>query len=177
MDNCELSVIEVAAQLGKRKQLVFKVMKRLGISAELQRSSDARGQKVAVLRRADCERLREYFLMPNDTSPESIDRPTFDSSTTGCFYLIQLEPSHDPGRFKLGFASNLEERLRAHRTAAPLARIVKSWPCKLLWEKTAIESISFGYEKLHTEVFRAADINDVVQRCERFFEVMPKESR
>ena len=46
------------------------------------------------------------------------------------FYLIQLEPRVDPGRFKLGFASNPDERLRARRTAAPLARVVGTWPCR-----------------------------------------------
>ncbi|WP_374394203.1 hypothetical protein [Tabrizicola sp.] len=176
MDDFEISVTEAAARLGKNKQHVFKVLKRLGITAALQRSSDARGQKVAVIRRADFETLKENFqtAFVGNGGPTN-GGPTVDSSTTGFFYLIQLEPEHDPGRFKLGFASSLDERMRAHRTAAPLAKLVKAWPCKLLWEKTAIESISYGFERLHTEVFRAAHINDVLRKCERFFDVMPRE--
>lgn len=171
MDDSELSVAEAAARLGKNKPHVFKVLKRLGITASLQKSSGARGQKIAIICNADFERLKEALRTDNvGNSGQAVD-----PSTSGSFYLIQLEPEYDPGRFKLGFASSLDERLRAHRTAAPLAKLVKTWPCKLLWEKTAIESISFGFERLHTEVFRAADIRDAVRRCERFFDVMPRE--
>ena len=97
-------------------------------------------------------------------------------STPGVFYLIQLEPEHDPGRFKIGFASNIDERLRSHRTVAPLCQIVKTWPCKPLWEKTAIDSVCAGYERLYTEVFRAPSLAEVESRCDRFFAVMPDPS-
>ncbi len=91
----------------------------------------------------------------------------------GVFYLIQLEPMHDPGRIKLGFATNIKERLRSHKTAAPFSKAVKTWPCKLLWEKTAIDSVSQGCEKLHTEVFRSKSIEVIQSRCEKFFALMP----
>jgi hypothetical protein len=92
----------------------------------------------------------------------------------GVFYLIQLEPEHDPGRFKLGFATNIEERLRSHKTAAPFSKVLKTWPCKLLWEKTAIECASQGCARLHTEVFRTESIDEVQSRCEQFFKLMPE---
>ena len=92
----------------------------------------------------------------------------------GVFYLIQLEPEHDPGRYKLGFATNIEERLRTHKTAAPFSKVLKTWPCKLLWEKTAIDSVSQNCVRLHTEVFRSESIDDVQSRCEQFFKLMPK---
>lgn len=92
----------------------------------------------------------------------------------GVFYLIQLEPEHDPGRFKLGFATNIEEGLRSHKTAAPFSKVLKTWPCKLLWEKTAIECASQGCVRLHTEVFRTESIDEVQSRCEQFFKLMPE---
>jgi hypothetical protein len=92
----------------------------------------------------------------------------------GVFYLLLLEPDHDPGRFKVGFAINLPDRLRALRCSAPFAIVIKSWPCKNLWEKTAIECVSEGCERLHTEVFRTASIETVIAKCESFFALMPK---
>jgi len=48
----------------------------------------------------------------------------------GVFYLLRLEPKHDPSRFKVGFASNLNERLRQHRCSTPYTQVVKTWQCR-----------------------------------------------
>ncbi|NJR52122.1 MAG: hypothetical protein HC780_23645 [Leptolyngbyaceae cyanobacterium CSU_1_3] len=87
--------------------------------------------------------------------------------------MIQLEPEFDPGRFKVGFAANMSERLRHLRCSAPFAVVMRTWPCRRLWEKTAIESVSDSCERLHTEVFRASSTDEIIVRCERFFAVMP----
>lgn len=92
----------------------------------------------------------------------------------GLFYLVQLEPDHDPGRFKAGFTSNMEERLRAHRCAAPFVKVIKTWPCRSLWEKTTIDCVCDGCERLHTEVFRSDSIDQVVEKCDEFFSLMPR---
>jgi len=90
------------------------------------------------------------------------------------FYLLLLEPDHDPGRFKVGIADNFPERLRHLRCSAPMIKVVKTWPCKPLWERTVMDCVTEGCERLHTEVFRTESIKSVVDRCERFFELMPK---
>ena len=89
----------------------------------------------------------------------------------GVFYLLWLELEHDPGRFKVGFAVSLPERLRTLRCSAPFAQVVRTWPCQMLWEKTAIDCVTEGCERLHTEVFRTQSIEPVVQRCEQFFQL------
>lgn len=165
-----ISVIDVAKNLGKHKARIFKILRRLGIETVKEKSSNARGQKIAYITTDDYSRIREYLAGIESDS----DELAIQSDVGGVFYLIQLEPKHDPGRFKLGFATNLEERLRSHKTAAPFSRVLKSWPCKLLWEKTAIECASQGCIRLHTEVFRTESIEDVQARCEQFFELMPK---
>jgi len=91
----------------------------------------------------------------------------------GVFYVVQLEPDHDPGRFKVGFASNMAERLRAHRCSAPFSKVLKTWPCRSLWEKTAIDCVCVGCEKLHTEVFRIDSIDKVITKCDEFLALMP----
>ena len=90
------------------------------------------------------------------------------------FYLILLEPEFDPGRFKLGFTADIDERIRSHRTVAPLLKVVKTWPCRLTWEKTAIDCITAYCEQIHTEVFRADDIQQVIERADKFFKLMPR---
>lgn len=91
----------------------------------------------------------------------------------GVFYLIQLEPEHDPGRVKLGFTTDLDGRLRKHRCSAPFGQCLKAWPCLRRWERAAIDPITAGLEQLHTEVFRAGSMEQVVSSADRFFAVMP----
>jgi hypothetical protein len=164
-----ISVIEVARRHGKHKQSIFKLLKRFGIEQIKAMGDASRGQLVSYITQED------YALLLSElTSVDS--ESSFQNeaeSSVGVFYLIQLEPEHDPERFKLGFASNIDERLRSHRTAAPLCQLIKTWPCKPLWEKTAIDSISAGYERLYTEVFRAPSRDEIEARGDRFFSVMP----
>ncbi|MDE0130191.1 MAG: hypothetical protein OXQ86_11615 [Gammaproteobacteria bacterium] len=87
------------------------------------------------------------------------------------------EPELDPSRFKLGFSTDVAERLRHHRVSAPFAQLVRTWPCKALWEKTAIDSIADGCEQLGTEVFRTDSIQEIIERADRFFALMPPLSR
>jgi len=170
MSNEIISVIDVAKNLGKWKAHVFKILKRLGIETVKEKSNNARGQKIAYITTDDYDRIREYLAGTEDDS----DASTIQPDVGGVFYLIQLEPEHDPGRFKLGFATNIEERLRSHKTAAPFSKVLKMWPCKLLWEKTAIECASQGCVRLYTEVFRTESIDEVQSRCEQFFKLMPE---
>ena len=170
MNDDWISVIDAAAELGQRKQNVFKILRKLKIESVNERSSDSHGQKIAYISRRDFATLKQFF---EDRQP--INQNTTDSapSAYGYFYLIQLEPEHDPGRFKVGFAASVEERLRSHKTAAPLCKLISSWQCKLLWEKTAIEAVTVGCEQIHTEVFRTSDLDAVEERCNDFFALMP----
>lgn len=93
--------------------------------------------------------------------------------SAGVFYVVQLEPHSDPGRFKVGHTTDMDARLRSHKTTAPYSKIIKEWPCKSLWEKTAIECVSQGCEQLYTEVFRTDDLMGVVNKGEQFFGIMP----
>ena len=153
-----ISVIDLASQFGKRKQTVFKILRRLRIAPRKVRGPGRlRGQLVS------CVTVQESHLVaaelrsagPSSRSgDESAVRPEALPDEHGVFYLLMLEPVHDPGRFKVGFAVNLPERLRTL--------------------KTAIDCVTQECEQLHTEVFRTQSMEPVVQRCERFFNLMPK---
>ena len=170
MDPQLISIIDIARAHGKRSQSVHKLVKRLGIEVVKRKNKDARGQQISYVAASDYEELRRHLDIP--------DRSVTDASSDGhgVFYIVQLEPQLDPGRFKVGYTTDLSERMRSHLTSAPFSKPIKTWPCKLLWEKTAIDCITQGCERLYTEVFRAEDVERVAARAERFFELMPSTS-
>jgi hypothetical protein len=172
MDDEMVSVIDIANELGKRKQSIFKVLNRLNIERNFEKSEASRGQRIAYITLEDYRRVKAYYV--DASSNAEVPITLVDSDTGGLFYLIQSEPRCDPGRFKLGFATNIEERLRSHRTSAPFSELLKTWPCKLLWEKTAIECASQTCERIHTEVFRTESIGEIVSRLDQFFALMPE---
>ena len=166
-----ISIADVARQCGTRRQSVFKVLKRLRIEPQKLRSPEQHGQVSSYITKMESEivtaelsRVREPAKAPPDLLLAEV----------GFFYVVQLEPQHDPGRFKVGFATNINERLRSHRTAAPYSAVIKTWPCRSLWEKTAIDCVCNGCERLHTEVFRTDSIAQIVENCDEFFSIMPQ---
>lgn len=125
-----ISVIDVATQYGKRKATIFKLLKRIGIESRKIRSTANGGQLISYITTADFRRVSEE-LQPVEGSKDlatSIAGTASDVALTeeGLFYLLLLEPEHDPGRFKVGFAVSLPERLRALRCSAPFTKVVKT---------------------------------------------------
>jgi hypothetical protein len=172
-----ISVIDLANQYGKRKQSIFKVLKRLGIEPKKLPGASNRGQIISYITNEESRLVVNELLSGSTASGVEEENselfPEALLAEQGVLYLLLLEPDHDPGRFKVGFATSLPERLRQLRCSAPFAKVIRTWPCKRLWEKTAIECVTNGCEKLHTEVFRTTSLESVLAKCERFFELMP----
>ena len=171
-----IAVVELADELQIHKQTIFKVMKRLGIHAVKRREHDRRGQIISVLRKADADAVRDKLRRTTSGIREgsnSASDTRYFSEDAGVFYVIQLEPVHDPGRVKVGFTTDIDGRLRHHRCSAPFAECVKTWLCRRTWERAAIDCVTTGAEQLHTEVFRVDSVQVVIDRADRFFSVMP----
>ena len=165
-----ISLNEVARIHGRpQKAQVHKIVKRLGIPVEQLKAEGTRGQRASHISVQDYEAHRQHFDVPPADSFRSVSQEL----PNAVFYIILLEPECDPGRFKVGFSTDVAERLRSHQTSAPFSELVKTWPCKALWEKTAIDCIAEGCDQLAPEVFRTQDIQDVICRADRFFELMP----
>lgn len=162
-----ISIGEIAGNHGRRRESVHNIVKRLGIETVKVKDANARGQKVSCITMEDYALLERHLT---NSPPGDADRAV----SHGGFYLALLEPDLDPGRFKVGFATDVDERIRRHKTVAPLSKKVREWPCKLLWEKTAIECVTYGCEQLYTEVYRTNDIEEVIGRAEDFFRLMPQ---
>ncbi len=179
MTEHRISVKDFAETNGLLRQTVFKVLKRLEIEPSKSRGGNSnRGQTISYITEEHARRVLEALAVSRsyraEQEGEETEFPEAALYDIGVFYLLSLEPEHDANRFKVGFASNLNERLRQHRCSAPYTRVVKTWPCRRLWEKTAIECVTEGCERLHTEVFRAQSLETVEAKCGQFFALMPK---
>jgi len=158
-----ISITEIARTHGRDPAAVRRSLLHRGINVSRRKIGK---RPTSYITRADYERVAEE--MGAGAQPQHAD-----VVGSGCFYLIQLEPEHDPDRFKVGFSIDSARRVAEHRTAAPFATLVKTWGCKPLWEQTAIDCVTQGCEQLSTEVFRG-DLAQVQEWGERFFDLMPE---
>lgn len=173
-----IAIADLADDLQVRKQRIFKILPRLGIRPTQRRELSRGNQNVATVSQSDAIAIRAEIERSSATAAAgngSIvgSSGIFYSDDVGFFYLIQLEPEHDPGRFKLGFTMDLDGRLQKHRCSAPFAQYLGTWPCKRVWERAAMDCVTNGCEQLHTEVFRAGTLDQVAAQAKSFFSMMP----
>src|SRR3990172_4580305 len=172
-----IAIVDLADDLQVRKQRIFKILPRLGIRPKQRREASRGNQNVATVSPAEAAAIRAEievdYADPSDEGSRFGKGAAFVTDDVGFFYVIQLEPEHDPGRFKVGFTMDLDGRLQKHRCSAPFAGYVRTWPCKRAWERAAIDCATNRCEQLHTEVFRAAYLSQVVDQAEEFFSMMP----
>ena len=91
----------------------------------------------------------------------------------GFFYVIQLVSEALPDRVEIGYTDNLDTRLKEHQTAAPTAKLIKSWRCKRAWDQAAMDSVTRDRCRLIMNEVYEGCIEGFVARGDAFFEVMP----
>lgn len=172
-----IAIVDLADDLQVRKQRIFKILPRLGIRPTQRREASRGNQNVATVSQTEAIAIRtELEKASGSTSCSNLvsgSAGVFYSEDVGFFYLIQLEPEHDLGRFKLGFTMDLDGRLQKHRCSAPFAQYIATWFCRRVWERAAIDCVTNACEQLHTEVFRAASLEQIATRAKSFFAMMP----
>lgn len=175
-----VGMVELAKRLGldrtSVRRLVAKEQNALGITLHR-----GKGEKLSVSRE-DADRLiasyesrrgpvADYEIHSKPDALNDTDTPTYDRH--GYLYLIQLVPEALPNRVKVGFTDDVDRRLSEHRTAAPTAKIVRSWPCKRSWDYAAMDSITrTGCQLVLNEVYDG-DVQGFIERAEAFFNLMP----
>lgn len=170
-----ISVKDFSEKNGFHRQSVFKVIKRLEIEPEkIRGGKESRGQMISYITKKEAKKVFEELTINRNITSQQTNTTEAALYDIGVFYLLVLEPKHDPNRFKVGFTNNINERMRQHKCSAPFVRIIQTWPCRRLWEKTAIECITYDCEQLHTEVFRSNSIDEVLSKGNQFFNLMPK---
>ena len=143
----------------------------LGITVQKGKGNTSNAKWTHYLTRDDADRLASFYETRNTRSfAASSDEPLLRS---GFFYIIQLVPEALPNRIKIGYTDSIDKRLAEHQTAAPTARLLKSWPCKRSWDYAAMDSITReGCHWVLNEVFEG-DPNGFIQRGDAFFALMP----
>lgn len=91
----------------------------------------------------------------------------------GWFYIVQVAPKRVPGWIKLGFSTDVKDRLKSYKTIAPEAKVLAKWPCWASNEAEAIATIGNDptCEFTGQEVIQCRDIKALVRRAELFFSV------
>lgn len=164
-----VSIKELAAELGMDRSHARRYVLNLGLEPVKRRTPDSGGQPTLTVSSEEADFIRR-------TRKEQGFLGSAKAVTTeaGFFYAIQLVPDLDPNRIKLGFADNVETRLAQHRTSAPTASLLKSWPCKRSWERTAIDAlVAVGGRLLLNEVFEFSDVDAVLKRADEFLALLP----
>ena len=159
----------LAPELGLDRSNMRKYALKVGVKPHKRRTPDSAGQLTLAVTAAEAEFLRtkrreQGFL--------EASRPV--SPEVGSFYIIQLVPDLDPHRLKFGFADAIQCRLAQHRTSAPTAQVVKTWPCRRAWEGTVIDGLTAGACRLIlNEVYECDDLATVVERGDAIFALLP----
>ncbi len=115
-DERYISLKTLAEQLGLDRSNARKVVLKLGIRPRKWRTPDSRNQLALTVTEVEAQavlRRREecgFTATPREIVPD-----------VGVFYIIQLVPELEPGRIKLGFAADIQDRLAQHRTASATA--------------------------------------------------------
>jgi len=168
-DETFVSIKELAKRLGMDKSHARRYVLKLGFKPQKRRTPDSANQLTLTVTAPEAEaivqqRLDQGFLPSDKAVPYDVR----------FFYVIQLVPELAPLRVKLGFANDMSDRLAQHRTSAPTATIVKTWPCRRTWEVTAMDALTAGGARLIlNEVFEVDDLQDLVQRGDSFFASLP----
>ena len=167
-----VSLKELAEELGMDRSHARKYVLNLGLKPVKRRTPDSGGQPALTVSAEEAE-----FIRRTRKEQGFLGSGTVVTSEAGFFYVIQLVPDLDPNRVKLGFADSVETRLSQHRTSAPTARILKSWPCKRSWERTVIDALAaVGGRLILNEVFEFSDMEAVLRRAEDLFALLPDPS-
>jgi len=165
-----VKMAEIARRLSLDLTSVRRFIAKEGDSLQIE-VHRGKGDKI-LLTQADAEKLIARYQarrgpIANEAEPSATD------DRFGFFYLIQLVPEAVPNRVKIGFADNVERRLGEHRTAAPTAKVLKSWPCKRSWDFAAMDCITRSDCKLVLNEVFEGEIQGFIDRADAFFAIMP----
>jgi hypothetical protein len=168
-----ISVKHLAEQLGMDRSHARRYVLKLGFKPQKRRTADSGSQLTLTVTTQEAETIlknrRDRGFTPEAKALES---------EAGVFYVIQLVPELDAKRIKLGFAIDLNDRLVQHRTSAPTATVLKSWPCKRSWETTVMDCLSsVACRHILNEVFECDSLDDLTRKGDELFRILPDPKR
>src|SRR5437867_6258905 len=96
-----IAIVDLADDLQVRKQRIFKILPRLDIYPTQRREPNRGNQNVAPVSSSEAAAIRAEIVKSSDASATGSSPPpgsaaVFSSDDVGYFYMIQVEPDHDP---------------------------------------------------------------------------------
>jgi hypothetical protein len=160
-----VSLKQLSEEIGMDRSHARRYVLRFGIQPHKRRTPDSQNQLTLAVTVEEAEAIRAKRR--EDGFLGESKRLTKD---VGEFYVIRLVPELDSRRVKLGYADDLASRLAQHRTAAPTAVVIKSWPCKRAWEITVMDCLTAsGCRLILSEVFECDDFEGLLKRGNALF--------
>ena len=171
---------ELSKRIGMDKSHLRKFVLELGIEPHRIRDPKAQNQKVLALTADEAARVEEERRRKGFDVGTKNKRNTAFSSVSGEFYIAQLDPTRYPERLKFGFSISLAQRLVEYRRSNPEARLVRTWPCKQIWEKAVMDALGghMGCSRVEQtrELFDCVDIPGLLERGDALFQFFPNPS-
>jgi len=173
MSKAFVSIKHLAEELGMDRSHARRYVLKLGFKPQKRRTQDSGSQLTLTVSRQEAEAILKQRRDQGFTAEGKAVEPE-----AGVFYVIQLVPELDPKRVKLGFSIDLADRLAQHRTAAPTARVLRSWPCKRSWEVTVMDCLSsVACRHILNEVFECDNLDGLIKRGNELFGILPDPKR
>lgn len=161
----------MANELGMERSNLRKYVISKGIKYDSVRDPISK-QMAMAFTQDEAERLR--FIRNSEGFTKKDTPPVCINGEVGEFYVVRLIPEFAPNRLKLGFSNDATGRLVAHRCSSPTAIILKTWPCKRSWERSAMDSATrIGCALIANEVYDCDSSESVMNRLDTFFSIMP----
>lgn len=170
MKNEFVSVKRLAEELGMDRSHARRYVLRLGVSPKKRRTSDSQNQLTLTVTSSEAE-----FIKQQREEQGFCNSGVEVCNAVGFFYAIQLVPDLDGRRVKLGFSDDVKTRLLQHRTSAPTASLIKSWPCKRNWEATVIDALVHlcSGRLVLNEVYEFEDVSMLDREADNIFALLP----
>lgn len=161
--NDKITIKQIAVDIGIDRSTLLKAAKKHPDITVHYIKTPGCASPLAHLGQCDAELMMRIY-----TSPQAVD------TSPGNFYIIQLVPDLLKNRIKLGYATNVSQRLSQHQTSAPTAVLIKSYQCNKSWETTAINCVMANcrHVRLGAESFDFDDVDMVIKIADKFFNLM-----
>ena len=167
MTDCSvISLKTVAKLIGASRTQATRYVRSLNIVPQMRRTPDAGNSHACLtVTQEECD-----FIVKNRKDDGFLESSQSSDNIVGQFYILQVIPEFCAWRVKLGYADNVQSRITHHKTSAPSAQLLKTWPCERFWEKTVIDhALRCDHDKIGVEVFEFHDLDALVVRLDVLF--------
>ena len=167
MNTEPITLKELATELDMDRSNLRKYTLKLGITPYSIRTPESRNQATLAVGGEDADTIRQAradagFL----ADPVELLKPFVAGD--GLFYIVHPDPEMRPERVKLGYTTNLKDRMATYKTSNPDMAIAGTAFCKQHWEAAWIALLTGASECTHIagEVFDCANIDALVRRLD-----------